>query len=717
MGKKVKRYCLYLDESGNFLEDPGDKEAPPSLVGGVFGEASVFSKEKARAFLAQLANDPELQAMSPGCPLAVNHCEELPDGLKVPVRLRVIRWCVHQGMEFVFFQSDVKVQIVDSTRTYLNFLAEGLIDLLAHLSYRGDAKLTVCIGRRVDTAAYEQNPRMGKQSIREEEYRNLIQARIAIARARRLFDETNQISCEITFDRDKDNDFLVLSDYVCSCRYTLGYTGGPTWKDYEQPADDGRSRRTVLEEIFQDRGRRFGLSEGRLQKDVRRSLSNRDWGDALFLALSQGEPDQDMEAELQESFQSYDDHGQRTQMDLFFHLVSHLLHARDSTSKELDSNEVASCLLEAYLRFLDRLPMGMESLRSFCRVNARMYLGTAYNHRGLSGLVKEQLDRCEEALPELLGQQENMDLYYILRNRQAILWQDCFCYDKALKVLDDTISVAQLQQESHRSLIGLLVSDARHQPSVQQAKLLGSWALTYQYMLPTHPELAQEAQDAARQVIQAMQLPQDKQRHYMTLAEIEVICGQLDDACQHFCAGLDCDPDNILEALGQCKKDFDWYHAIRLADGLSWGNKPEHRALAEKLFALIHRRFGTVFGQSYPAHSAARRMALLCLKQGKAGARLAQEYFQKCEVLCFKPGQDTFYVIGLASMAEHILADLRNGKRVDQLERQFHERCTRAEKWAQIPELQALFHELAHGSESSADKKKFYQSVSNRVGH
>ena len=62
MADKLKHYCLYLDESGKFEEDQDDREAPPSLIGGVFGEESAFSRKKARELLDRMAEDPEFKA-------------------------------------------------------------------------------------------------------------------------------------------------------------------------------------------------------------------------------------------------------------------------------------------------------------------------------------------------------------------------------------------------------------------------------------------------------------------------------------------------------------------------------------------------------------------------------------------------------------------------------------------------------------------------------
>lgn len=718
MSTALKNYYLYLDESGNFGENREDGNTPPSLVGGVFFDSKVRKRADPQTILTQIARDPDFLAASGGIALEVNHCADLPAEVKIPARLRVIEWCAEQGMSFVFFRSGA--HIVDPTKTYLNLLVEGLVQFLAHLSCQGSAKLTVVIGRRVDTVASRQNVGAGgpvTQIIEAKEYQNRMEERVAIAKARYLFDAANQISYEITFDSDKSNPFLVLSDYVCSCRHTMDFSGQSnrcTWNAYQEPAADGRSYRAVLEELFRTRGSEYGFLEDQFQQDVRRNLSSRAWGSALFLALSQGMPKQELAKELQAAFQRFDGQDQRTQMAMFFNLTGNLLHARNGLG-----SEDAICLLEAYLTFLDGLPIGLESLRSFCQVNARLYLSTAYTHCGRSGQANAQLDRCETALPELLSQPENLELYYILRNRQAIVRQDCYRYDKALELLEEAVSVAELQQESQGNLFGLLGYSVERQPSEQHAKLLGSLALTYQYMLPSHPELSEKARDAASRAIGAMRLPQDQQRHYMTLAEIELCGGQLDEAHRHFCMGLGCKPGAALETLNECRNRFDWYHAIRFADGLCRGNK-EQRALAEKLFALIHERFDTVFGEAYPVHSAARRAGALCLKLGKSYAKAARAYFERCESLCFGPEQDTLYAIGLASMAERILADLHNGKGVGMTEKQFRDRCAQAEKRAQIPELQVFFRELAQGSEAAADKQSkvgFYRSVIDRVGH
>lgn len=711
MANHPKHYCLYLDESGDFEEDP---TAPPSLIGGVFGEASKFSRKKARELLKDMMEDPRLKAAG-GESLNVYHCAELPAECRVPARLHVINWCAEQGFDFVFFRSNDAIRFRDSTETYLNFLAEGVAQLMAELSYRGSAKLTVCIGRRVDVAARNRDPEAGEQTISEDECRRTIESRITITRAKHLFDTNNQISHEILFDSDKKNEFLVLSDYVCSCRYTLDYTKGSMYEEYRGRAVSGRSMRQELEELFQARGRQFGFLADRLHEDVRRNLSCGHWGSALYLALLRGEPDRKMAEELCIAFQPprCNSKKQATQMKVFFTLVSDLLSTH-GTSQD------AAVLLHAYLSFLDTLPIEQSSLRSYCEVNARLYLSTAYGHMAETDKANNELDQCENVLPELLRQPENLELYYILRNRQAVTLQDCFQYDKAIQLLEEALGVAELQQKNQEALIELVAEHENCRPTDQQAKMQGTLASTYQYILPSHPEMAEDAVEAARKAIDAMENPTDKQRHYMTLAEIDLQRDELDEAYQHFCKGLDCSSEDMLKALGDCDNPYNWYHAIRLADSLC-RDGPKQTELAQKLFRLLDTRYDSVFTDQYPAHSAARRMGSLCLKlrEGKS----ANKYFDKCKELCFRDGRPTLYAIGLAALAEQILEDTRRGKgaatQLRKRQQEFCKRCEKAEATAQIPELREFFHRLAEESRTCKknDLKSFYLWVCDQIGH
>lgn len=700
-------YYLWLDESGNFEEE--NNKRPPSLVGGVCCTEAVMKKIKPSTPLQLIAQHPDFQVAFGGERPKLNHSTELPNEVKAPARLLVTQWCAEQGMEFIFFQNRGKIRILDSTTTYLNFLAEGLAQFMAHLSMRGNACLNVIIGRRVDT---EELKRTGQiEVIKPEEYLRRIQERVALAQARYLFNGANQVSFNISFDSDKNNGYLVLSDYVCSCKYTLDAAAAATRRSYAEKTGSGLTRRQVLEGLFRDHGKTFGLMEDRLQHDVRRSLSNQDWGGALFLALSQGSPEHRLEEELHDCFARFDARDQRTQMQLFFQLTGQLLRTGDSSG-------AATVLLEAYLEQLERLPFRFDGLRPFCRLNALLYLSTAHTHSGQTGIASKLLAQCEPLLPELLRQPENWDLYYILRNRQAVVCQDSYRYEEAIALLDEAIMAAKLQQESQDQLYGLLGYAVQAVPSEQLAKLLGTRALTYQYILPVRPELEEDARRAAREAIDAFQYPRDRRRHYMTLAEIELRCGHLDAAVQVFCEGLG--GGKLPEILEQCTTDFNWYHALRLADGL-WEGNAEQKALSRTIFEQLRVRFDDIFKTSYPAHSAARRAGILGQRIG-GNRGFVQRCFAKCEKLCFQGFDGILWSVGLACLADRIVLALRKEEpQAAALEERFSQRCTEAVQAAQMPELRQFYQSLYDGWTQArgldrTGKERFYQSVGSRVG-
>lgn len=159
-----KTYWLWLDESGTFEEDPGETRNGPSLVGGVWCEDAVRRAVRPASIPAErVGNAPRFRDAFPGTARPeVYHSAELPKSIRTAARAAVVQGCVEQGLEFVFFRNRSKIRIPDSTITYLNFLAEGLAQFMAHLSVQGPAHLEVVIGRRVDVAAYEREKQSGR---------------------------------------------------------------------------------------------------------------------------------------------------------------------------------------------------------------------------------------------------------------------------------------------------------------------------------------------------------------------------------------------------------------------------------------------------------------------------------------------------------------------------------------------------------------------------
>lgn len=102
------RLELWLDESGDFKNDQNPR-LNPSLVGGVLIKAEVINEHEAASILGKDY---------------VHFTDESGD-----FNISKLQALKERGAEFVIFQSAERVTIIDSDTTYLNVLAEGIIQL------------------------------------------------------------------------------------------------------------------------------------------------------------------------------------------------------------------------------------------------------------------------------------------------------------------------------------------------------------------------------------------------------------------------------------------------------------------------------------------------------------------------------------------------------------------------------------------------------------
>lgn len=77
----------------------------------------------------------------------------------------------------------------------------------------------------------------------------------------------------VGFDKDKGNPFLILSDYMCSCKFTLDSADARTQRSFDAPGEGGLTCREQVTQIFQIHSMTFGLAEDRLLRDVRGCLT------------------------------------------------------------------------------------------------------------------------------------------------------------------------------------------------------------------------------------------------------------------------------------------------------------------------------------------------------------------------------------------------------------------------------------------------------------
>jgi tetratricopeptide (TPR) repeat protein len=183
------RLELWLDESGDFVSDH-KTFLNPSLVGGVLIEKGKITEESARQIIGKDF---------------IHFNEE--SGIENLTMLEEVR---RNNGEFVIFQNKERVKIIDSDTTYLNVLAEGIIQLLLRLSaIHGDFELDILVATR-------KNMVKGYGIVPKEEYENRLRERIIVGLARKILTRKNRWNYHIHFDDARKSSRLMLSDGVCN---------------------------------------------------------------------------------------------------------------------------------------------------------------------------------------------------------------------------------------------------------------------------------------------------------------------------------------------------------------------------------------------------------------------------------------------------------------------------------------------------------------------
>ncbi len=734
---------LWLDESGMFLseqEEAADKSIGKqrvSLVGGVYCLEKQIPEIRPKEIIEMVRNCPDFQPVFQAYremekrSVNVWHSTELPDDVKVPARFLVIQECARRGMHFVFFRPPKKFSIVDSSTTYLNYLAEGLTQFLNDLSINGRVVLNVTIGRRKDTAKASAILMSGQDistesalkeagDIEKERYETLLKERIALARIRHLQCTDTSVEYHVSYDYDKSNDFLVLSDYVCSCRYGLD-----TSMSYQAKAPDGKTYREKISEILDGNKREYGLWDDLIKIEARHNLHRSNWGGALFQLLAEmKEIPGDMRQLMTENFHRLHPGEQRTQMRVFFQLA-------DTLSQQPLAYEGTETLMTAFLAELEKLPVSTESLLRYCRANALLYRSAVRNHLGKIREAYQDLVGCEGDLAGLLRRSEDRDLFFIQKNRLAILLQDFFDYQGAERVLNVAREAAEIEHAYNRDLCELLDLGEPIGLSDQHAKVLGSLALNCLYWMQSNPVAAEDGEQYARKAAEAFQEADGGRRHLMNLAVIEAQTGERKAAIASFARALNCTPKEIPDTLKAMRPEnvYVWYSTVRFADGL-WDGPDEENALARALYKCLAAYVSQYHFEDYPAHSFCRRLGTLALRKAD-DPQLARKLFSRCEALCFERNttpDSSFWGIGMAAIADQMvyyLEQLENGEKnrqgaLESGEKKFCRYYAQAMEPAVLPQMRAFYSSAgappAEGA-SLQDKLAYYRAFSDRVGH
>src|SRR5699024_10870690 len=268
---------LWLDESGDFEGDHNEHKNP-SLVGGVLVKQGQITEEIAQQII--------------GKDYVHYNEEEGSENMKLLEKIK------EMNGEFVIFENKERVKIIDGDTTYLNVLAEGIIQLLLRLSaIYGDFKLTVLIATR-------KNMSKGRGIIDEQEYENRLRERIIVGLARNFLTRKNNWDYEIQFGDARYLSRLMLADGICN-----------TYLTRTAPVKFTKPQRDRIKQLY-DEQFVFSFFEHSTKAEMERLLAEGDVSEVIFESYLESNKDiKDHYLTLAlDQLQQFDEYGQTLQL-------------------------------------------------------------------------------------------------------------------------------------------------------------------------------------------------------------------------------------------------------------------------------------------------------------------------------------------------------------------------------------------------------------------
>ncbi len=509
----MKDYYLYLDESGSF-EAPGTPNTGrPSIVAGYLTEKAMSESEALSLFRKVQESDKTY------APISINPFHGMEEHHRCVYTFigDMLRAMVERGMKIVVFGEGRHHYIVNSDRTYLNILADGVVKLAMELLAKTDdeVKLHVLYAWRKEMADKVLGNQ--KQLIDKKEYERRIGERIELGKSRLSPASRKRLKrIEIEEGSARRLQRLMLADLVCT-----GLRGGRQKLDAAARAylTEQKNSIIVLEDDAMEQMRRLFI-ENRIADAVY----------SWYLIYEEGCSEADgkkFHGLLEDNLRGMDEKSRELQYDILKHAMGTLLILRQFAELKRFSDR----LEQDFFPFLQEIGCRSEMFY----FNKHFYDLTLYTHEGDTANSQHEMEICNESLGRMPLTLETAWFCTDYRIREIEHLKNIYAYEDAWeklrdleKGLTDTLSILPLIHP-----LGGLGEEPK---SDLLAKVLSSKVHVYSLMMQRgEKDWLEEGRAASQNAFLYFSQEGDKRRHAQSRAALEYWGGDHDEA-RHFLA-------------------------------------------------------------------------------------------------------------------------------------------------------------------------------------
>ena len=651
-----KTYCLYLDESGDFDKDLKDSWKNECLVGGYLVEKNnAMDHLEARKIVADAYRKvtPEDEHISDKEAFQIiSHSTDLKKNEHL--KLNKSRICYEiltnmaQKAEFVIFENYNKSSIISSSRTYLNILVDGIMQLLAKLISQ-NAGETVCLevlaGYRVNTSG-EGDVNSDHSYIALEEYKKRIDERLQLERVKRpaIYSSNSQIV--IQCDKDKENHLLVPCDYICNFYITRTAIG------FQDICEDGKTFAEILLPLYKEENI-FYLNGSMEQERVLNHIQSQTYDAALYDICTGIIEKESSKVQILNNIKILREKQVQNILSGLSVYMNNVIGVERNIKSSIEYLERA----EAIIQELSQSGFNVD----LYRMDMKLYELAVYDHRGNLDQMRRLFDECQSYLKNIIVHAENIDYAFMFFNRYAVYLYDIFEFEKGFDLLNNLKKNFEAYELLLADFPGIDITEEEIH-ATQLGKILGTQVQYCRHLMKMGKMEYDEAVKISKQAIANFNLEFDRRRQYQYRAQIEAEAGHFDNAVTYFNKGWGI---NRWEDIFQQDNisAFGMYHCSFLMERFS--RDKEHVNEIKKMLKKCRENETKIFSYTeFPGFLICANLAKVMINL-KIDKILIEKYFkQALKYEHEKANTPLFMIFMLMIHAEYIGWLLKEGKNV-----------------------------------------------------
>ncbi len=566
----MKRYQLFLDESGGFIEKRNGKSVKkPSIVAGYLAENNNCTEEWAKSIFRETKDsDSRFEKIN----IDPFHGLETFNNPNLTAFVTAVlqRMCSNKSIRLIEFKNMKGLDIVNSNVTYLNVLTEGIIQLIIELlvGTRDKVNLDIIFAER--------------SGIKMSEYTERLKERLILQLAAFPQQTKTRFSYTIRCGSAKKDNVLMLADAVCSA-----LRGFSSFFHAEEKA--------VIKTLKnRPKGLRYSVLENKAWQNMEAFLIENRLADFVYhwyvridddIALKERE--EEFKEKVIEKFKT----GSPNFISSQFKLLSQIIDSIVSERKYKAADMVMDHLFDDFFPLLEQA--GIEVKRHL--FDLHFYRLTTCTHQGAVALGNREMQICDELLKKIEWSYEDLEYLLSYKLRKVEQQKNAFDFKGALATLT---GMEMLLEESLKviSMVNDLGEFTKNIKSIILGKVLGSKVAVESYLLDEMPELKERILLDSEKAIKQFTEQSDIARQYQTRAMAEYKLGNYENAVKALREAAGVTDDNLMmlvRTFKEKKDEFGLMHyanimALATAEGLQLGKEMYEAWEQENVADLIN---------------------------------------------------------------------------------------------------------------------------------